>query len=249
MNGRSYARGVVAGQEPVGRTPIGRMLLERWLGAPGRLRLAGWALIPLAAAAAALALVLATRGGGHPAVTSAAPPVGGPAVTWAAGKRVAPDFRLTDQNGRPVSLARFHGRPVILTFIDPLCRNLCPIEARVLNNVVRRMPAATRPAIVAVSVNVYGNAHANLVQDRSKWQLVPQWYWAIGRPARLDRVWRNYGVEVQDVPKTIAGITVHNIVHTEAAYVVDARGDQRALFLWPFDVQDLQAELSKLATA
>jgi protein SCO1 len=230
---------VVAGQEPVGRG----------LGVPGRLRLVGWALIPVAAAAAALALVLATRGGGHPAITSAAPPIGGPALTWAAGARIAPDFSLIDQNGRPVSLARFRGRPVILTFIDPLCRNLCPIEARVLNNVVRKMPAESRPAIVAVSVDVYGNAHADLVQDRGKWQLVPQWYWAIGKPAKLDRVWKNYGVEVQDVTKTIAGITVHNIVHTEAAYVVDAKGDQRALFLWPFDVQDLQTELGKLARA
>ena len=66
-----------------------------------------------------------------------------PAMTWAKGTRRAPDFRLTDQNGKPLSLHSLRGRPVLVTFIDPLCRNLCPLEAQVLNDVVRRL----RPAI------------------------------------------------------------------------------------------------------
>ena len=50
---------------------------------------------------------------------------------------------------------------MIVTFIDPLCRTLCPLEAQVLNNTVRQLPASKRPAILAVSVDIYGNALAD----------------------------------------------------------------------------------------
>ncbi|MBV8220681.1 MAG: hypothetical protein JO325_19635, partial [Solirubrobacterales bacterium] len=52
-----------------------------------------------------------------------------PAASWPANSRPAPPFVLRDQTGHTVSVARYRGRPVILTFTDPLCRNLCPLEA------------------------------------------------------------------------------------------------------------------------
>jgi cytochrome oxidase Cu insertion factor (SCO1/SenC/PrrC family) len=176
-------------------------------------------------------------------VVSAATP---PPVSWAAGKRRAPGFRLLDQHGRPVSLAAYRGRPVIVTFIDPLCRNFCPLEAAQLNDLVRRLPLRSRPAIVAVSVDVYGNARANLLQDVAKWKLVPQWRWAVGSSGQLSSVWRRYLIGVQVTTKKIAGVTVHYITHTEAAYVIDERGYERALFLWPFRAQDVRGVLSRL---
>jgi cytochrome oxidase Cu insertion factor (SCO1/SenC/PrrC family) len=158
----------------------------------------------------------------------------GPAAKWPAGALRAPELRLTDQNGAPVSLAALRGRPVLVTFIDPLCRNYCPIEAQRLNGVVRAFPRSSKPVIVAVSVNIYGNAHSILMQDVRKWKLVPEWRWAIGRPAALSRVWNAYHVEVLTQTKTLAGVTVHTIAHTEGAYLIDAKGFQRALFLWPY---------------
>src|SRR5205807_2267695 len=82
----------------------------------------------------------------------------------------APPFKLVDERGVPFSLASLRGRPVIVTFIDPLCRDYCPIEAQRLNTVVGSFPQGSKPAIVAVSVNVYGNARANLLQDERKWK-------------------------------------------------------------------------------
>jgi cytochrome oxidase Cu insertion factor (SCO1/SenC/PrrC family) len=171
---------------------------------------------------------------GQPSVPAAMPLSDGPAATWAAGEHRAPGFRLTDQNGTPVSLNALRGRPVLVTFIDPLCRNYCPIEAQRLNDVVRALPQGSKPVIVAVSVNVYGNAHSILMEDARKWKLVPEWRWAIGRSAALSSVWNAYHVAVLTQTKTVAGITVHTIAHTEGAYVIDARGYQRALFLWPY---------------
>lgn len=172
-----------------------------------------------------------------------------PDATWTAGAKPAPDFSLTDQAGQPVSIAAFRGRPVILTFIDPLCRNLCPLEAKVLDAVVSRLPASSRPAIVAVSVDQWGNKRRYLLEDVRRWKLPAQWHWAVGSPAALKKVWADYQVAVQDAPKKVAGVLVHNISHTEAAFFVDPRGYQRALYLWPFRAPDVERTIRQLAGA
>ncbi len=173
--------------------------------------------------------------------------VGEPQVEWAAGARPAPDFALTDQSGRPVSIAAFSGRPVIVTFIDPLCRNLCPLEAKILERAEARLPAAQRPAILSVSVNRWGNAQHTLVQDVARWNLHSNWHWAVGPAPALAKVWRDYQIGVRDVPRTVAGITVHNIEHTEAAYVLDRNGDERALFLYPFTAAEVASTVTRIA--
>ena len=135
---------------------------------------------------------------------------------------------------------------MIVTFIDPLCRNLCPLEAQVLDQVERQLPASRRPAILAVSVDVYANTRADLLEDVAKWRLVPQWRWAVGRPAQLAGVWKRYSVGVAVVTKRIASTTIHYVTHTEAAYVIDATGHERALFLWPFWPQDVMRVLRRI---
>ncbi len=169
-----------------------------------------------------------------------------PPFRWPAGRRSAPAFVLRDQEGHPVSIAAYRGRPAIVTFIDPLCRNLCPLEAQALNDVVEHLPAARRPEILAVSVDVYANTRADLRQDVREWHLVPQWRWAVGRPAQLAAVWHRYNIGVRVITKRIAGDTINYITHTEAAYIVDSTGHERALFLWPFYPQDVERTLRQL---
>ena len=209
-----------------------------------RLRWILWGVVLLLAVVATV-LYVALRSSAPP--TTAVPVSDVPAATWVAGALRAPDFRLADQNGALVSLAALHGRPVIITFIDPLCRDFCPIEAQHLNDVVNAFPQASKPAIVAVSVNVYGNAHTTLMQDARKWKLVPEWRWAVGRPTELSRVWNAYHVQVLAMTKTVAGVKVHTIGHTEAAYVIDAKGYERALFLWPYRADGVVRTLRTLA--
>ena len=150
-------------------------------------------------------LVAVLRSPGKEAIPTNVP--GGPGITWAAGKQVAPGFSLRDQNGRSISLEQFHGRPVIVTFIDPLCRNLCPLEAKVLGRVAASFPAGQRPAIVAVSTNRWADARRNLLQDVQKWNLPRDWHWAVGAPSALARVWKDYSIGVSVKTKKIAGVT------------------------------------------
>jgi cytochrome oxidase Cu insertion factor (SCO1/SenC/PrrC family) len=207
-----------------------------------------WVLLGCVFLLAVVAAILYQTVGRSAPAPAAVPLSDGPAATWAARAHRAPEFHLTDQNGAPVSLAALRGRPVLVTFIDPLCRNYCPIEAQRLNDVARAFPPGSKPVIVAVSVNIYGNAHATLMQDARKWKLVPEWRWAIGRPGALSRVWSAYHVEVLTQTKTVAGVTVHTIAHTEGAYLIDAKGYERALFLWPYGADGVVRTLRSLAS-
>jgi cytochrome oxidase Cu insertion factor (SCO1/SenC/PrrC family) len=209
-----------------------------------RLRWTIWGTAALVGLGAVIGLIVLRPG----KAATPEPIIGGAATTWAAGARRAPAFHLTDQSGKAVSLTAYRGRTLVVTFLDPLCRNYCPVEAARLGDVVRSMPPASRPTIVAVSVNVFGNAHRYLVQDVHKWKVGTEFHWGVGTPAQLASVWKRYDIGVLDQTKRIAGITVHNIVHTEAAYIVDGNGNERALFLWPFTAADVKATLVGLGS-
>jgi cytochrome oxidase Cu insertion factor (SCO1/SenC/PrrC family) len=207
-----------------------------------------WGLVVVAAIGgigAGTALALVHRGGSQAASSA----VGPANIAWAGGKRRAPDFALHDQAGAPISLRSAHGRVVILTFIDPLCTTLCPLEAKVLDQVEQRLPQAQRPAVMAVSVNPWGNSRRYLRDDARRWRLDRSWHWAVGSKAQLERVWRAYEIGVRMTRRVIAGVTVHQIDHTEAAYVIDPRGYERALFIYPFAASDVQRAVRQLEGA
>jgi cytochrome oxidase Cu insertion factor (SCO1/SenC/PrrC family) len=199
---------------------------------PGTRLLLG-ALLALAAAVA-LVLYVALR----PTSDGASVASRGPAATWAAGEKPAPDFRLTDQYGKPVSISGLRGRQALVTFVDPHCTTFCPRESIVLNDAISQLPAPERPAIVAVNVNPPVQGRAELRREARRFKWLPQWRWATGPAARLEGVWSDYAIQV--VP------TKNDIGHTEAAYVVDRNGDQRALFLWPFSASEVANALKQL---
>lgn len=187
-------------------------------------RRALYAAVPLLVIAV-VSLVILLRSSGSTTPASATPPAStDAAATWPAGEKRAPAIVLRDEHGRTISLASLRGRPVLVTFIDPLCQDFCPVEAQHLSDAVRA--ARVKPAIVAVSVNVAGNTAPTLALDRRKWHVAPQWTWGIGTRSELARVWHAYGIEVL--------VTRTEVVHTEASYLIDARGYERALFVWPY---------------
>ena len=204
-----------------------------------------WGIVLGVAAVAGVTIALVRESRAPAAIESPAAPVTAIA-TWAAGARHAPAFRLADQHGASFSLASLRGRPVIVTFIDPVCRNLCPLEAKVLSKAVQQLPAADRPVIVSVSVNPWANTAANFRQDATHWRLDPGWRWGVGTSRQLAAVWRSYGIEVQVVKKVVAGVTVRSIAHTEGAFLIDRAGDERALFFYPYTAADVGQALRRL---
>jgi protein SCO1/2 len=215
-------------------------------------------LVFLCVGGVAAGITLATTGGStsksastaaasaNPTIQEANSVVTRPPVSWRAGQQLAPNFVLRDLSGRPISPSAYRGRQVLITFIDPQCRDVCPLEAQVLDQAIERMPASQRPAIIAVSVNPYGNSRSTLVRDEHKWHVLSNWHWAIGSYAQLAAVWKNYKIAVQFTRKQVDGHTDISVSHTVGTYVLDSTGHERALFIWPFYPQDVERILRQL---
>lgn len=162
-------------------------------------------------------------------------------ATWGPGKRPAPQFALRDQRDRLVSLHALQGRTVVLTFLDSLCRQACPVEGRMLAAAIEQVPQAQRPWLVVVSVDPSGDTPATIAHAVGKWHFRDTVLWVRGTHRQLARVWRDYQITVEPV----AG----DIVHSTAVYLIDPRGDERAGFLMPFVPGLVAADLKTLAAA
>jgi protein SCO1/2 len=163
-------------------------------------------------------------------------------ATWAAGARPAPAIStLRDQNGRRFTLASLHGRPVVVTFWDSHCTQECPLAGRALAAAERTVPRVARPVLVVVSVNPK-DTPASVRSAIHRWGLagLESWHWLMGSHAQLAPVWRAYRIEV--IP------TKTDIVHTEALYLLDRRGDERSAYLYPYLPARVASDLRKLAT-
>jgi protein SCO1 len=149
-------------------------------------------------------------------------------AAWPAGARPAPDFALSDQNGRRTSLASLRGRNVLLAFLDSRCRRGCASEPRSLGTALRLLPRSRRPVVVVVSVNPWRDTPESARAAVRRWGLTAGagWHWLLGSRTELAPVWRSYRIAVRRARGQIA--------HTPAVYLIDRRGFERAGLLWPF---------------
>lgn len=140
--------------------------------------------------------------------------------------RPAPNFTLTDQAGRTVSLSQFKGKAVVLEFTDPHCTDVCPIVSQEIVDAARDLGSdKSNVVFLSVNVNVYHGAQTDLVSYTSEHQLntVSTWRFVTGPAADLAKVWSAYGISVQ-APSPTA-----DVVHSDYMYFIDSHGNQRFL--------------------
>ena len=133
----------------------------------------------------------------------------------------APDFSLTDQDGRAVSLASLRGKVVLMTFLDPVCTTDCPIIAQEFKQAGRMLGAQARNVeLVAVVANpTYRSTAFTRAFDRQEGlTTVPNWLYLTGSLGQLGAVWRHYGVTVQNLPA--GAMSAHN----DLAVIIDPAG-------------------------
>jgi cytochrome oxidase Cu insertion factor (SCO1/SenC/PrrC family) len=139
----------------------------------------------------------------------------------------APPFRLTNQHGRPVSLASLRGKVVLLTFLDPVCTTDCPLIAQEFRDAGQLLGANSRRVeLVAVTLSpTYRSAGViDAFDHQERLNTVPNWLFLTGSVAQLQRVWHAYGVTSYDLPA--GAMTAHN----DAAFVIDRAGHVRQEF-------------------
>lgn len=140
------------------------------------------------------------------------------------GGKPAPDFKLVNQFGQPMSLSQFRGRVVLLGFEDSECTTVCPLTTQSMvlakellgkaGDSVQLLGVDANPDAIDVSdVMAYSRAHG----------MINQWDFLTGSDAQLKSVWRSYDIAVQ--------IESGDIDHTPALYVIDQQGKLQKLYL------------------
>jgi cytochrome oxidase Cu insertion factor (SCO1/SenC/PrrC family) len=136
----------------------------------------------------------------------------------------APGFQLTDQSGRPVSLASLRGKVVLMTFLDPVCTSDCPIIGAEMKQAGVLLGSADKDVeLVAVVANpTYRSVAFTQAFDREEGlNTVPNWRYLTGSLSQLSQVWRQYGITVENLPA--GSMSAHN----DLAVVIDRSGHIR----------------------
>ena len=136
----------------------------------------------------------------------------------------APAFTLTDQYGRPASLAGLRGKVVLLTFLDPVCTSDCPLIAQEFRQADQMLGSTARDIeLVAIVANpLYHSVGYTQAFDRQEnLTTLPNWLYLTGSVAQLQQAWKDYSVTAQILPA--GGM----IAHSDVAFVIDRAGHTR----------------------
>jgi len=156
------------------------------------------------------------------ASTILAEAIDGPAVPVDAS---APDFTLTDQDGHQVSLSSLRGKVVLLTFLDPVCVNECPLIAREFWEAGHLLSPQQQHQVALVSVNVNPDysqlAYIRAFDQQEDMTAIPDWEYLTGSPAQLRKVYQSYGVSSEDLPGGAM------LGHSDLTFVIDRSGTIR----------------------
>ena len=133
----------------------------------------------------------------------------------------APGFTLTSQTGHQVSLTSLRGKVVLMTFLDPVCTTDCPIigqEFKAADALLGAKASQTELVAVVANPTYLSTAFTTAFTRQEGFGDVPNWLYLTGSLSQLQRVWQNYGIEVEDLPA--GAMSAHN----DIAYVISATG-------------------------
>ena len=138
----------------------------------------------------------------------------------------APAFKLINQHAKPMALADFRGKVLVVTFLFTQCTDVCPVLPQMLARVDERLSEAQRAKLhfIGISVDAAHDTPERLrsfIQQRSLSD--QRWTLLTGSLAALSKTAADYGVVVRPYPR--AGF-VHNTVFV----VIDAKGRERVEF-------------------
>ncbi len=139
------------------------------------------------------------------------------------GGTPAPNFTLTDQNGKQISLAQFKGSPVVLTFLYTHCPDQCPLTAeRLHSSMVTLGSDASKIGVIAVSTDPKGDTLQSVQKFTLQHNMQNYWHYLIGTQNTLSPIWDAYNVYAQGQQQSVD--------HTLAIYIIDKQGHERAFF-------------------
>jgi cytochrome oxidase Cu insertion factor (SCO1/SenC/PrrC family) len=140
------------------------------------------------------------------------------------GTSPAPDFRLVNQFGQPMSLSQFRGKVILLGFEDAECTNVCPLTTQSMVWAKELLgQAGSSVQLLGVDANPDAVGVSNVLAYSRDHGMVNQWAFLTGSRAQLKKVWSDYHIAVQ--------VQNGEIDHTPALFLIDQQGGLRKVYL------------------
>ena len=157
------------------------------------------------------------------------------------GNKPAPDFKLVNQFGQPMSLSQFRGKVVMLGFEDSECTTVCPLTTQSMVLAKELLgKAGSSVQLLGVDANPDAIKESNVLAYSRVHNMTNQWDFVTGTQAQLKSVWKDYGIAVQ--------IESGQIDHTPALYLVDQQGRLRKVYLTQMAYSSVTQSAQVLAT-
>jgi len=160
----------------------------------------------------------------------------------AIGRQLA-DFRFVDSGGRPVSLADYRGKPLVVSFVYTGCFQACPVATQFLSTAV----SAARTALGQDGFNVvsigfnqpFDTPQAMAAFARQSRISDPRWAFLSPEAASVPALTKAFGFSYEPTPK--------GFDHVTQVTIVDARGVvYRQVYGESFEIQMLVQPLKEL---
>jgi protein SCO1/2 len=157
--------------------------------------------------------------------------------------RAAPDFTLTDQQGRRVRLAELRGRLILLNFIYTNCADVCPVTTATLTRVQRGLIArgwwAHDVVFLTVTTDPKRDTISALAVYAKRYRADARgWHFLTGDEPTLRKVYRAYGILVRPTGAAQE--------HDLPTFVIDRRGMVLGAYALGFDSEDVLRDLEHL---
>ena len=130
----------------------------------------------------------------------------------------APDFRLRDQDGKPVAMADYRGKTVVMTFIYSTCKDTCPGQVQSIRGALDKLGRDV--PVLAVSVDPRNDTRENARKFLLAQHVTGRVRFVLGSERELAPVWRGYGIAPQR----------GDLDHSAYVVLVDGSGRQRIGF-------------------
>lgn len=157
---------------------------------------------------------------------------------------MAANFTLTDQSGRPRSLADFRGKVVSLFFGFTHCPDICPTHLARQAEVMRQLgPRANDVVVLFVSLDPERDTPEALKNYMNAFD--PRFIALTGTPDDTGKVARQYKIYWQKTPLPNSAL-VYTIDHTTNSVVIDRKGRLRLTVPHEMSAADVTHDLQLL---
>ena len=156
----------------------------------------------------------------------------------------APDFALRGSDGSEVTLARYRGKVVLLTFGFTHCAAVCPTTLATLAQARKGLgEAADRVQVVFVTVDPERDSAAHMKRYLAAFD--PAFIGATAEPEVLAEVREDYGVTAV---REGTGPD-YAMAHTSSIFLIDRAGKLRAMMPFGHDATDFVRDVELLLDA